>query len=73
MIERVDQIAFDTEFVSEDTYRPELCLIQIGTKEKVALIDALVEELDLSPFCALMRNPDIVKVFPATALGPSST
>lgn len=33
------RIAFDTEFVSEDTYRPELCLIQVATDTGLAVID----------------------------------
>jgi ribonuclease D len=34
-----DRIGFDTEFVSEDTFRPELCLIQVATKDTLAVID----------------------------------
>ena len=43
-------IAFDTEFVSEDTYRPELCLIQVASNRLLAIIDPYVID-DLSPFC----------------------
>ncbi|TWT98808.1 ribonuclease D [Neorhodopirellula pilleata] len=32
-------IGFDTEFVSEDRYRPELCLIQVAAGEHLAIID----------------------------------
>ena len=32
----------DTEFVSEGSYRPELCLIQVGTPRRLAIIDAVV-------------------------------
>ena len=31
---RAETIAFDTEFVSEDTYRSELCLIQVAAGER---------------------------------------
>ena len=34
-------IALDTEFVSEGSYRPELCLIQVATPERLAVIDAI--------------------------------
>ncbi len=32
-------IAFDTEFVAEDSYKPELCLIQVATRSELAIID----------------------------------
>ncbi len=36
---RADRIGIDTEFVSEDTYRPELCLVQVVTPEDLVVID----------------------------------
>jgi ribonuclease D len=46
-------IAFDTEFVSEHTYRPVLCLIQVSAEDKLAVIDA-VEIGDITPFWELI-------------------
>ena len=43
------QIAFDTEFVSEDTYRPQLCLIQVAAAGRLIVIDPLKMN-DLTPF-----------------------
>ncbi|MCA9048354.1 MAG: HRDC domain-containing protein [Planctomycetaceae bacterium] len=34
-------VAFDTEFVSESTYRPELGLLQFATEERCAAVDPL--------------------------------
>ena len=34
-------IAFDTEFVSEDRYRPQLCLLQVSAGGKHAIIDPM--------------------------------
>ncbi len=36
---RADRIGIDTEFVSEDTFRPELCLVQVVTPDELAVID----------------------------------
>lgn len=36
---RAKLIAFDTEFISEDCFRPELCLIQVVADGQLALID----------------------------------
>lgn len=49
-------IAFDTEFVSEDRYRPQLCLIQVAAEEVVAVIDPLQVE-DTTPFWELLSTP----------------
>jgi ribonuclease D len=42
-------IAFDTEFVSEHTYRPVLCLVQVAAGPRLAVIDALTVG-DMKPF-----------------------
>ncbi len=49
-------IAFDTEFVSEDRYRPQLCLVQVAAEEIVAVIDPLAD-LDTRPFWELLAEP----------------
>ncbi len=49
-------VAFDTEFVSEHTYRSQLCLIQVAAPGTLAVIDTLkVRELD--PFWRLLTEP----------------
>jgi ribonuclease D len=58
-------IAVDTEFMREQTYWPELCLIQIAGAEREAIIDPLVDGLNLDPFFELMANERVVKVFHA--------
>jgi ribonuclease D len=58
-------IAVDTEFMRENTYWPELCLLQVASTEEAAAIDPLVD-LDLSPILDLMvENKDVLKVFHA--------
>ncbi|HEY2786980.1 MAG TPA: ribonuclease D [Fimbriiglobus sp.] len=51
------QIAFDTEFVGEDTYRPELCLVQVATAEKLFLIDPYATG-PLDGFWNLLTDPN---------------
>jgi len=49
-------IAFDTEFVSEDRYRPQLCLIQVAAEDVIAVIDPLMVP-DTEPFWDLLATP----------------
>lgn len=56
-LEREPLISFDTEFVAEDSYRPQLCLVQVATEHQIAVIDPL-EIRDLSVFWNLLVDPD---------------
>ena len=49
-------IGFDTEFVGEDAYRPELCLIQVSTAEELFVIDPY-ECGPLDAFWKLFHDP----------------
>ena len=56
-------VTVDTEFMRESTYYPKLCLIQLASPDDVYLVDPLADGIVLDDFLALMRNPNIVKVF----------
>jgi ribonuclease D len=61
-----DFVTVDTEFMRENTYWPELCLVQIANEEEAAAIDPLAPGIDLSPLLNLLvDNEDVLKVFHA--------
>ena len=56
-------VAVDTEFMRENTYWPELCLVQIADEHEAAAIDPLAPGMDLKPLLDLMvANEDVLKV-----------
>jgi ribonuclease D len=59
-------VAVDTEFMRENTYYPELCLVQLADENEAAAIDPKAEGLDLTPMLNLItNNEDILKIFHA--------
>lgn len=59
-------IAVDTEFMRENSYWPDLCLVQVADEHEAAAIDPKAPGLDLSPLLDLMvDNEDVLKVFHA--------
>ncbi len=58
------RFAFDTEFVCEETFEPVLCLIQVATRERLAVIDPLAVR-DLSPFWDVVLDPSVEVVMHA--------
>jgi ribonuclease D len=61
-----DFVCVDTEFMRENTYWPELCLVQIANTEEAAAIDPLARDIDLTPMLDLLvNNEDVLKVFHA--------
>ncbi|WZO96251.1 HRDC domain-containing protein [Isosphaeraceae bacterium EP7] len=58
------QFAFDTEFVSEDTFEPILCLIQVATRKRLAIVDPLAIR-DIGPFWQAVIDPTIEVVMHA--------
>lgn len=55
----------DTEFLREQTFWSQLCLIQLAGDGIEAVVDPLAPGIDLAPFYALMSNERVLKVFHA--------
>jgi len=61
-----DFVAVDTEFMRENSYWPDLCLVQISDGKEAAAIDPKANGIDLSPLLDLLvENEDVLKVFHA--------
>lgn len=61
-----DFVCVDTEFMRENTFWPELCLVQLGNSEEAAAVDPLADGIDLTPMWDLMTdNEDVLKIFHA--------
>src|SRR3954454_7269601 len=59
-------VAVDTEFMRENTYWPDLCLIQIGDVDEAAAVDPKADGLDMTPLLDLLvNNEEVLKVFHA--------
>ena len=59
-------VVVDTEFMRENTYYPDLCLIQISDGQEAAAIDPKAKGLDMQPLLDLLTdNEDVIKVFHA--------
>ncbi|HEX4872407.1 MAG TPA: ribonuclease D [Nevskiaceae bacterium] len=53
-------LAVDTEFVREDTYFPQLALVQLGDGQRRVAVDATA--VDLAPLWSLLARPGLLKV-----------
>jgi len=61
-----DFVAVDTEFMRENSYWPDLCLVQVATADEAAAIDPKASGIDLTPLLDLLvENHDVLKVFHA--------
>jgi ribonuclease D len=55
-VAQAPEICFDTEFISENSYRSELCLIQVAVGDELAVIDPLAVK-SVQPFWDLVVAP----------------
>ena len=59
-------VAVDTEFMRENTFYPDLCLVQLADANEAAAIDPKAPGLDMKPMLDLLcNNEDVLKVFHA--------
>lgn len=59
-------VCVDTEFMRENSYWPDLCLIQIADENEAAAIDPKAPGIDLKPLLDLLvENDEVLKVFHA--------
>ena len=69
LVERLSSapfVAVDTEFMRENSYWPDLCLIQIASPDEAAAVDPKAEGIDLKPLLDLLvENDEVLKVFHA--------
>src|SRR4051812_17958339 len=61
----VSEIAVDLEADSLHAFRARLCFLQIGTDERVFLVDTLEKDLSLTPLAAAFHDPKRTKFFHA--------
>ncbi len=68
LVDRLSQkefVAVDTEFMRENTYWPDLCLVQVASDEEAAAIDPKAD-IDLTSLLDLfVENSEVLKVFHA--------
>ncbi len=57
----VGSFAYDSEFIGELTYHPKLCVLQVASAERVALIDPLAS-INLTPFWELLCDASVEKI-----------
>jgi ribonuclease D len=57
----IGRFGYDSEFIGELTYIPKLCLIQVASAERIALVDPLAD-LDLKPFWELIADASVEKI-----------
>ncbi len=60
-VDKIGWFAFDTEFVGEDQYSPEVCLIQVASEGIDALIDPLVP-VDTTPLWERIADENILVI-----------
>ena len=58
------RLAIDLEFIRENTYAPQLALIQIAVSDTCAIVDPLTVD-DLSPLVEVLTGTDVLKVLHA--------
>lgn len=58
--------AYDSEFIGESSYHPKLCLIQVATTDRIALIDPIAP-INLAPFWELLADASVEKLVHAGA------
>ncbi len=62
VLEKETLIAFDTEFIRENTFAPKLALIQVGTANESWLVDAVkLTPEEMKPFLEILTKPTILK------------
>lgn len=59
-------LALDTEFMRERSYRPQLCLVQLGSAHQQACVDTLLLD-DLAPLGAMLGDARQIKLVHSAA------
>ncbi|MCY4514266.1 MAG: ribonuclease D [Candidatus Tectomicrobia bacterium] len=62
--QREGRLAIDLEFIRENTYAPQLALIQVAVSDTCAIVDPLTVQ-DLSPLLEVLTDTEILKVLHA--------
>ena len=62
---KADFVTVDTEFIREQTFWPQLCLIQMAATGHELIVDPMAPGIDLKPFYELMHNERVLKIFHA--------